>query len=246
MQIKHNVPLAYYTTFGIGGKARFFVEVGDEDELAEAAEFAKNNKLSVFALGGGSNILISDEGYDGLVIKINICGIISVNTPTGLRIKAGAGQMWDDVVAYAVSMNISGIENLSLIPGTFGGAVYQNIGAYCAELKDVLVLVKAYNIKNGDIVELSNKECCFDYRHSIFKKNKGLIVLGAELLLSKNHKPSLSYPDLKKRFSGLSPTISEVRRAVIDIRRNKLPYPEEVGNAGSFFKNPIIPISNYH
>ena len=245
MQIKHNVPLAYYTTFGIGGKARFFVEVGDEDELAEAAEFAKNNKLSVFALGGGSNILISDEGYDGLVIKINICGIISVNTPTGLRIKAGAGQMWDDVVAYAVSMNISGIENLSLIPGTVGGAVYQNIGAYGAELKDVLVLVKAYNIKTGNVVELSNKECGFEYRHSIFKNNKDLIVLEAELLLSKDNKQNLSYPDFQKLLIGAEPTIAEIRQAVINIRLNKIPYPPLTANAGSFFKNPLITIANF-
>lgn len=260
MQIKENVSLASYTTFGIGGNARFFVEVGNADELAEAAEFARNNKLSIFALGGGSNILISDEGYNGLVVKINIRGITSVNTPIGWRIKAGAGEAWDDVAAYAVGLNAGGIENLSLIPGTVGGAVYQNIGAYGVEFKDVLISVKAYDIKTGNIVELSNKECGFEYRHSMFKENKDLIVLETELLLSKNNRPNLSYSDLKKRFIGIDPTISEIRQAVINIRLNKIPYPPNImpqilknktyspvliANAGSFFKNPSIQIVDF-
>lgn len=245
IQIKRNIPLASYTTFGIGGNAKFFVEVGNADDLAEAVGFAKNNKLSIFALGGGSNILISDEGYKGLVIKINIRGITSVNTPTGRRINAGAGEMWDDVVAYAVGLNIGGIENLSFIPGTVGGAIYQNIGAYGVEFKDVLVFIKAYDIKTGNIVELSNKECGFEYRQSIFKDNKDLIVFEAELLLSKDNRPNLSYPDLQKRFVGAEPTISEVRQAVIDIRLNKIPYPPLTANAGSFFKNPLITTVNF-
>src|SRR3989344_3747115 len=245
IQIKQNIPLASYTTFGIGGNARFFVEVGNEDGLAEAAEFARNNKLSVFVFGGGSNILISDEGFKGLVIKMNIRGITSVYTPTGWRIKAGAGEMWDDLVSKAVKLGAGGIENLSLIPGTVGGAVYQNIGAYGAEFKDVLISVKAYDAKTGNIIELSNKECGFEYRHSIFKGNKNLIILEAELLLLKDNKSNLSYPDLQKQFIGTEPTIGEVRQAVINIRLNKLPYPPLTANAGSFFKNPLITITDF-
>jgi len=214
-------------------------------ELAEAIKFKQDNRLSCFVLGGGSNILVSDGGFDGLVIKMDIHGINCINTKAGFRVYAGAGEMWDDVVSKSVEMNAGGLENLSLIPGTVGGAVYQNIGAYGVELKDVLASVSAYDIETGNIIRLSNKECGFEYRSSIFKKNKNLIILETELLLLKNNKPNLSYPDIQKRFGGLKPTINEVRQAVIEIRRNKLPYPEEAGNAGSFFKNPVIPISNY-
>jgi UDP-N-acetylmuramate dehydrogenase len=246
VQIRQNVPLAPLTTFGIGGNARFFIEVGNVYELAEAAKFAQNNKLAVFVLGGGSNILISDEGFGGLVIKMGIHGVRhAVFYGHGVSIYAGAGEMWDDIVAKAVELNVGGIENLSLIPGTVGGAVYQNIGAYGAELKDVLNYVKAYDVKTNDIVRLSNKECGFEYRSSIFKKNKDLIILEAELLLLKDNKLDLSYPDIQKRFNGLEPTINEVRQAITEIRLNKIPYPGEVANAGSFFKNPMIPVSSF-
>lgn len=227
-------------------------------ELIEATKFARKNKLAVFVLGGGSNILVSDEGFDGLVIKMNICGSNFTKTQVDLRIQARAGEMWDDVVARAVELNADGIENLSLIPGTVGGAVYQNIGAYGVELKDVLISVKAYDIKSDEVIELSNRDCDFGYRSSVFKKNKNLVILGTKLLLPKSNKPNLSYPDLQKRFNGLKPTISEVRQAIIEIRLNKIPYPSNimpqilknkghllVANAGSFFKNPAIPIINY-
>ena len=245
INILKNVALAPYTTFKIGGNAGFFVEVGSKNELEEAIEFAGNNNLAVFTLGGGSNILISDKGYNGLVIKMNISGINSADSPAGWHIQAGAGEAWDDVVAYAVGLNAGGIENLSLIPGTVGGAVYQNIGAYGAEIKDVLVSAKAYDIQTGNIVELLNEECGFEYRHSVFKYNKNLIIVEADFLLSKENKPNLSYPDLQKQFIGAEPKISEIRRAVIDIRLNKIPYPPLYANAGSFFKNPLVPINNF-
>ena len=270
INIQQNIPLASLTTFGIGGDAKFFVEVRSVDELAEAVKFAKDNGLPVFVLGGGSNILISDNGFNGLIIKMNIRGLWIIDfasrLSTGvvltvgagpapekaessgsskLLLRCGAGEMWDDVVAKAVELGVGGIENLSLIPGTVGGAVYQNIGAYGAELKDVLVSVKAYDAKTDNVVELSNKECGFEYRSSVFKKNKNLIVLEADLLLSKNQKLNLLYPDLQKRFAGASPTISEVRQAVIEIRRSKIPDPEKISNAGSFFKNPVVTTANF-
>ena len=238
--IKQNISLASLTTFGIGGKARFFVEVASADELAEAVKFTGNNKLAVFVLGGGSNALVSDDGFDGLVIKMNICGITPTNTSTGLIVRAGAGETWDNVVAKSIELNAGGLENLSLIPGTVGGAVCQNIGAYGVELKDVLVSVKTYDISNGNVGRLSNKECGFKYRSSVFKKDENLIILEAELFLSENNKPDLSYPDLSAVFKNRRPNIGEVRSAIIEIRKNKLPYPDEIGNAGSFFKNPII------
>ena len=232
------------------------------DELAEAAQFADDNKLAIFVLGGGSNVLVSDEGFDGLVIRMNIRGLwindFASRLSTGVVLRVGAGEMWDDVVVKTVELGGGGIENLSLIPGTVGGAVYQNIGAYGTELKDVLTSVRVYDVKNDKIIELSNKECGLEYRSSIFKKNKDLIVLEAELWLSKESKPNLSYPDLQKRFNGLKPTINEIRQAVIEIRLDKIPYPLNImphflenkghlliANAGSFFKNPTIEISKF-
>ena len=259
MKIKQNLPLAPLTTFEIGGPAKFFVEVQSIDDLSEAARFAKDKDLPIFVLGGGSNILISDKGFDGLVIKMHIKGMKFENGQNGVALTAGAGEMWDDVVAKTVELGYGGIENLSLIPGTVGGAVYQNIGAYGSELKDVLASVKIFNIKTGRIVELSNKECGFKYRSSVFQKDRNLIVLEAELLLPKNHVPNILYSDLQSRFEGTNPTIAEVRQAVVEIRLSKIPYQQNimphffkhdghlpfVGNAGSFFKNPTIEISKF-
>lgn len=248
--------MAPLTTFHIGGEAKFFVEIASVGDLVEAVKFAKDKNLPIFVLGGGSNILISDDGFNGLVIKINICGIrhlwindlrsrLSTRSQDSVILTAGAGEAWDDVVAKAVELNAGGIENLSLIPGTVGGAVAQNIGAYGVEIKDVIKSVKIYDTKNGNTARLSDKECCFGYRSSIFKENKDLIVLEAEFMLSKNHIPDVSYPDLAAEFNGKNPSIAEIRNAVIKIRKNKLPYPDEIGNAGSFFKNPTVKISNY-
>ena len=261
LNIQQSIPLAPFTTFGIGGNAKFFVEVGSVEELTEAVRFARNDGLEIFVLGGGSNILISDEGFDGLVIKMDIRGLwindiasrlstggysrYSTVPSCGVVLNAGAGEIWDDVVAKAVELNAGGIENLSLIPGTVGGAVYQNIGAYGAELKDILTSVKAYNISTGEIMRLSNKECDFGYRDSIFQKNKNFIILEAEIMLFKNRKPNISYPDIQKKFGGQTPSLTEVRRAIVEIRQSKLVPPDKLGNAGSFFKNPIIKISNY-
>lgn len=255
LDVKEGIPLASLTTFGIGGKAKFFIEVGSTDELTEAVKFTKDNKLAVFVLGGGSNILISDNGFDGVVIKMSIKGMRHDMSNNGhvVSIFAGAGEIWDDVVSQAVNLGAGGIENLSLIPGTVGGAVYQNIGAYGVEIKDVIKSIKIYDLKTGNIMQLSNAECDFEYRSSIFKKNKNLVILGAELLLSSCMIPNLSYPDLQRRFKGQSqvglgqsPTMNQVRQAVIEIRRSKIPYPDEVGNAGSFFKNPVVSLRQFN
>ena len=244
MKIRKNVKLAKYTTFHVGGPAKFFVEVGSVKELREAVDFAKSNKLKIFILGGGNNVLLADNGIDGLVLKINIGGIKF----KGDLITVGAGEKWDGVVAKAVSKGLGGIENLSLIPGTIGGAVYQNIGAYGAELKDTLNSVEVFDTNSQVIKKLSNKECLFDYRDSIFQQPRGskYIILGANLRLSKNHEPNLKYPDLIKYFGDKNPTLKEIRKAVIKIRRSKLVYPNKsIGTAGSFFKNPVISLAQF-
>lgn len=238
MKIRKNIILAPYTTFRIGGPARYFCEVGSVGDLKSALDFSKKNRLRFFILGGGSNILISDEGFDGLVIKMKMKGIEIKD----ILLSAAAGEIWDYVVSKAVGQNLGGMENLSLIPGTVGAAVYQNIGAYGVELKDILESAEVLDIQSGEIRVFTNESCHFEYRDSIFKRkeNDNFIILKANLRLSKTPELKINYPDLVGLFEGKKPSISNVREAIIKIRKNKLPDPNEVGNAGSFFKNPVV------
>jgi UDP-N-acetylmuramate dehydrogenase len=241
MQVLENVALASYTTFKIGGPARFFVAVQTVDELKEALAFANGKSLSMFVLGGGSNVLISDEGFDGLVIKIEIKNGITVD---GTSVAASAGENWDELVAFCVQRGLWGIENLSGIPGTFGGAVVQNIGAYGAALSQVLTLVAVYDTVDNQVKMLSVEECAFGYRGSIFKEEEGrYIVLAATLRLSSSPTPNISYKDLQARFSDSSIDIQAVRAAVLEIRAGKFPDLSVEGTAGSFFKNPVLPFA---
>ena len=244
MRILKNVKLAPYTTFRIGGPAELFAEAKSLSEIKESVKFARKNKLKIFVLGGGSNILISDDGVRGLVLRLLIRGADFRDKGSFVLASVGAGEIWDKVVAWAVRHNFGGIENLSLIPGTVGGAVHQNIGAYGTELKDVLHSVNALNIKSGEVLRLSKKGCRFGYRDSIFqhKIGKNYIVLSAVLRLDKKPKPKIIYSDLVKYFQNKKePSIQKIREAVIRIRRSKLIYPDQFfGTAGSFLKNPVI------
>jgi len=258
------VVLAPYTTFGIGGPARYFCEVESVNDLKNALKFSKENHLCFFILGGGSNILISDKGFGGLVIKMGIKGLEFTDKNDYSILSAGAGENWDKVVATAVEMSLGGIENLSWIPGTAGAAVYQNIGAYGVELKDVLESAEVLDSESGEIKTFSNNNCKFEYRDSVFKykESSNLVILRANLRLSTNNKPKLIYPDLVRIFEGKKPSVSAVRQAVIETRKRKLPYPteipgwakaspqepsprNEIGNAGSFFKNPIVTAKHF-
>lgn len=244
MKIRKNIKLARYTTFHIGGKAQFFAEVGTVPELQEATRFAKKNKLKIFILGGGSNVLLPDKGIKGLVIKMDIHGVKF----NGDKVYAGAGEMWDKIVAQAVKNGFGGIENLSLIPGTVGGAVYQNIGAYGVELKDVLGSVEVFDINNLTAKILVNEDCFFKYRDSIFQHSEGknYIITGATLRLSTKYIPNIKYPDLIKYFGSKKPSVQEMREAVVRIRKSKLDYPTtNVGTVGSFFKNPVITVTEF-
>ena len=253
MIIKENVSLAPFTTFRIGGAARFFVQVGNVNELKEAVVFAVEKNIPIFVLGGGSNVLISDSGFDGLVIKNEIKGI-SEEAGAGtssdfVRIIAGAGENWDDLVKYTVEeKGLYGLENLSWIPGTVGASPVQNIGAYGAEAKDTIEWVEVYNPTTAKIEKLSNVDCLFGYRDSIFKhERKNDIILRVAFLLKKNGKLSLEYKDLQKYFEERksTPSLCVVRDAVVEIRKNKLPDLSKVGTAGSFFKNQTILKSEY-
>jgi UDP-N-acetylmuramate dehydrogenase len=245
MTIQENVSLAKYTTFKIGGPAKFFCLVSNEKELVEAVNFAKTKNLPIFVIGGGSNLLVSDSGYSGLVIKLNILGI----NYDGDKVTAFAGEDWDNFVADTVEHGFHGLENLSAIPGTVGAAPVQNIGAYGVDVANTIEEVRVLDIDSGKFITLKNSECGFEYRDSIFKHQKGKhIVVSVVFKLEKNGKVDISYKDLVDYFAGkgiINPTIKEVRDAVVIIRKSKLPDWSVWGTAGSFFKNPVISVQEY-
>jgi UDP-N-acetylmuramate dehydrogenase len=244
MIIEENVPLFPHTTFRIGGPARFFCEVNKEEDVLEALNFAKEKSLPVFVLGGGSNILVSDLGFDGLVMRNMIKGVEVENS----LVTVGAGEDWDKFVETSINKNMYGLENLSLIPGTVGAAPVQNIGAYGVEVADYIEKVSAIRISDSNKVIFSKAECNFSYRDSFFKRNTGQYVITSVTFSLKNiSEVNISYPDLKKFFSESDVnkiTPKYVRDAVISIRRRKLPDVDggenKYGTAGSFFKNPVI------
>jgi UDP-N-acetylmuramate dehydrogenase len=244
MEIQEGVALAPLTTFGIGGKARYFARVQSMPELYEALAFAEKEGCKFFILGGGSNVLISDSGFDGLVIKIELAGIELLREEDGVLLVAAAGESWEGLVQRAVSENIWGIENLAGIPGTVGGAVVQNIGAYGAALSQTLEWVEAYDTESKATKTFTNEACKFGYRESIFKKEPGrYVVLHAAFRLKAVGQPDVSYKDLAARFKDAAPTLKQIHDAVIEIRGNKFPDLSLEGTAGSFFKNPVIPLA---
>ncbi len=252
MKISEHISLADKNTFRIGGEARFFAVAQDIDDVIEAVEFAQSKAVSVFVLGGGSNILISDEGYKGLVLKIEIAGIEENDRGDEVEVVSGAGVNWDELVAHVVSRGLYGLETLSWIPGTTGAAPVQNIGAYGAEVKDTISWVQAVNMENGEVETLSVDECDFAYRDSLFKKPAGkkYVITHVAFRLKKTGQPKTEYKDIKNYIEShkLTPadlTLQKVRDIVIEIRKNKLPDVTEYGTAGSFFKNPIIPKTQY-
>ena len=246
INIKKNIPLSKLTTFRVGGHAKYYAEVKDKKELMDAILFAKDKSLPVFVLGGGSDILLSDEGFKGLVIRYKGKKFSFSEKNGQVLATAGAGLNWDDLVRASVEKNLQGIECLSGIPGSVGAAPIQNIGAYGQELKDVFIELTAYDIKDNKFVNLDKKECEFSYRESIFKKpkNKGrYFITEIKLQMKKGAKPTITYKSLKdfiKEKSIKNPSLNQIRAAVLELRGQKLEDPKVLGNAGSFFKNPIV------
>jgi len=242
MDIQEHILLAEHTTFKIGGPARFFCRISNEDELVEAVRFAQFKNLPVFILGGGSNILISDKGFPGLVIKIEIKGIKEEIREKREEIRVGAGESWDGFVDWTVARGYYGLENLSAIPGTVGAAPVQNIGAYGAEAAQAISSVRALDTEAMKFVELPKADCRFDYRDSLFKHEKGrYIITRVDFSLSINGKVNIDYKDLQNYFAmAIDPSLKQVREAVIAVRSHKLPDWKLWGTAGSFFKNPVI------
>ncbi len=250
MLIRENVPLAPLTTLGVGGPARYFVEAKCEAEVVQAVEFARSRELPLFVLGGGSNLVIADAGFAGLVIKLGSDEVSQRATEEGKVIfTASAGCDWDSLVERAVAANCAGIECLSGIPGTVGGTPIQNVGAYGQEVSQTIEEVRVLDLHSMRVATLSNRDCGFGYRTSIFNTSERgrYIVLAVSFALRAGGKPTLRYPDLQKFFAGQpsGPTLREVRNAVREIRHRKamliVAGEEDARSAGSFFKNPILP-----
>lgn len=234
MQIEENLPLSPLTTFCIGGPARYFVRVTNVEELQQSLDFARDKNLATLILGGGSNVLISDAGFDGLVIKIEMTGV----ERDGETLIAEAGESWDALVERAVQSGLWGIENLSGIPGSVGAAPVQNIGAYGAEVKDTLAWVEVFDTQSGQTMRLQNAECGFGYRTSRFKKEPSrFVVLRAAFVLKKNGAPNASYKDLSEISRS---NLDTIRAKVLAIRAGKFPDLKKEGTAGSFFLNPVV------
>ncbi|MXV16046.1 UDP-N-acetylmuramate dehydrogenase [Hufsiella ginkgonis] len=247
--IHEHYSLKNLNTFGVAASCRWFVEINEEGDLQEL--FSDPQWLSVprLVLGGGSNILFTQD-FDGLLIKINIPGINYVENGDDLFVTAGAGVIWNDFVNYCVDHGFAGVENLSLIPGSVGASPIQNIGAYGVEIKDVLHSCEAFEIKTRETRHFTNEDCQFGYRDSIFKSRvKGqYIITAVTYRLSRRSAINTSYGAIAQELGnrGIAhPTISDISNIVSAIRVSKLPDPSTIGNAGSFFKNPVIEVDKF-
>jgi UDP-N-acetylmuramate dehydrogenase len=247
-QFSHS--LLTYNTFGIEASARYFEEFSSVEQLQTILQKPDYQNIPLLVLGGGSNVLFTMD-FDGLVLKNNIKGIeLAAQDHESVQVKVGAGESWHEFVLHAIEHGWCGIENLSLIPGTVGAAPMQNIGAYGAEIKDTFVYLNAYHLKTGEIHTFTNEQCAFGYRESIFKKEvkDQYIILNVSFCLQKNAPVNVSYGAINEVLAAQNitePSIKNVSDAVIQIRQSKLPNPAEIGNAGSFFKNPEISPEQY-
>jgi UDP-N-acetylmuramate dehydrogenase len=243
--IRENVSLQPYNTFGLEAKARFISEVKSVEDVLNILKDESLNQLPRLILGGGSNILLTQD-YDGLVILNRISGITVIEEDDdSVLVEAGAGESWHDLVTNCVKNGWGGIENLSLIPGSVGAAPMQNIGAYGVEIKDVFEQLTALDLSSFETHVFCSEECKFGYRESVFKRElKDLfMIITVRLRLNKNPVLNTSYGAIESELSNkgiTDPSITDVSQAVIKIRQSKLPDPKNLGNAGSFFKNPVI------
>lgn len=248
--IQQNIDLQAYNTFGISAKAHYFAAVKNINDLNSVLQASEWKRVPKFILGGGSNILFTND-FAGLVIKNEMLGIECIREDDHhIWLKVGAGVNWHSLVMYCVDHGYAGIENLSLIPGTVGAAPMQNIGAYGVELKDIFHELEAVRIEDGKLIIFNHDQCEFGYRDSIFKtqyKNQ-FVIVNVTLRLHKQSQFNVTYGAIQetlKKMNVKELTVKTVSDAVIHIRRSKLPDPKEIGNAGSFFKNAIIPLEQF-
>jgi UDP-N-acetylmuramate dehydrogenase len=243
MEIQEQVELAGMTTFGVGGAARFFVEVDTEDDLVSAWQWARYRGMDVFVLGGGSNLLVRDEGFAGLVIKMSIMGIKQLSD--GL-VEVGAGEGWDGFVTYCVERGLAGVECLAGIPGSVGGTPVQNVGAYGQEVSETIEGVRALDRTTGEFVEIGKPACRFRYRESLFNTDEPgrYVVVKVRFKLRAGGEPTLKYVELKQRVGESAVSLVQVAQTVREIRRGKgmliVEGDPDCRSAGSFFKNPVV------
>src|SRR5450631_2108193 len=245
MLFQEHIPLAPHTTFRVGGPARWFAQARTEDDILEGVAFAKEHGLPLFVLGGGSNLLVSDAGFPGLVLHIDLKGITLGED--GL-LSAAAGEEWDQLVSQVVAANCAGVECLAGIPGSVGGTPVQNVGAYGQEVSETIESVLVFDLVDGQVRELCAEACGFQYRTSIFNTSERghFIILRVTYSLTPGGKPRIEYADLKKHFAGFqqTPSLTSTREAVRRIRAAKAmlitPGDEDCRSAGSFFKNPVL------
>lgn len=248
MLLQENIPLAPLTTFSIGGPARFFVEAKSAVAVEETVAFARSKNLPLFILGGGSNLLVADSGWPGMVLKIAIPGIERRSAEGKALFDVGAGESWDRFVSHAVMAQCAGVECLSGIPGSVGGTPVQNVGAYGQEVSQTIESVQVLDLKEGQVRELCAEACGFTYRSSIFNTTERgrFIILRVTYALTPGGEPRISYTDLKRHFEGREtlPTLAQTREAVRHIRALKgmliVAGDPDCRSAGSFFKNPVI------
>lgn len=250
MRVKENVSLRSYNTFGIDAAARYFTSFHSQEELLEVLASPEWEHARKLVLGGGSNILFTQD-FDGLVMKNECKGIrILREDDEHVYVQAGAGENWHQFVLYCIEHNLAGLENLSLIPGNVGASPMQNIGAYGVEIKDTFYELDAFHLNDHALVKFNNDACAFGYRESVFKKEykDQFVILNVTYRLSKKPRFNTSYGAIEQELNRLgitTPSIRAISDAVINIRSSKLPNPAEIGNAGSFFKNPEVTREKY-
>lgn len=254
MLILENVPLAPMTTLGVGGPARYFCGAHNERDVRDAVVFARERDLPVFVMSGGSNLVVADAGFAGLVLRITLMGITQRSLGAGrAQFDVAAGEDWDGFVAGTVQSRFAGLECLSGIPGSVGGTPIQNVGAYGQEVSETIIEVRALHIASMEKVVLSSADCQFAYRTSRFNTvDRGeYVILGVSFCLVQADKPKIAYSDLQSYFANhpSEPTLAETRDAVLEVRRRKamviVPGDEDSRSAGSFFKNPVITEQRY-
>lgn len=240
MIVTEHVPFSSLTTFRIGNTARLVIDIEDKSEIPAAFQISRNTGHPVYILGGGSNTLGSDNPLQAVILRSMNVHWDAYDQDDYVLVRAGAGMSWDALVALAVSQGWHGVENLSSIPGTLGGAIAQNIGAYGAVLSDSITEVCAYDYANDEFVTLTKEQCVFGYRTSIFKRTGKYFIVNATFQFKKNRPFALSYGDLAERFKNVQPTLQSVRTEIQAIRSKKFPPLDTFGTAGSFFLNPVV------